>query len=77
MYYFQPVTSDLRKPDNESDLLQYSLLGKSKTKLLDCPLLKAEAFQGHISLDENFVNKFFKAQQYFWGWIKESHRTHK
>lgn len=44
MYYFQPVTSDLRKPDNESDLLQYSLLGKSKTKLLDCPLLKAEAF---------------------------------
>lgn len=65
MNYFHPVTSNLSKPDNQSYMLQYSLLSKSKTKQSDHPLLQAEAFQGHVSLDENLANKFFKGQRYF------------
>lgn len=60
MYYFHPVTSNLRKPNNQSYMLQYNLLGKSKTKQSDHPLLQAEAFQVHVSLDEILANKFFK-----------------
>lgn len=52
------------------------LTGKKQSKMIKLSSLESR-FQGCIYSDANFVSKFFKSQQYFWGQIKESHRTHK
>lgn len=75
MYYFQPVTSGLRKLNNESDLLQYSLQGKkpkkrknpknqkqttNQTQIIRSSFVESRSFLQLYSLDENFVKSILK-----------------
>lgn len=62
MYYFQPVTSDLRKLNNEFSI-QLSGEKKKKNKpatTTSAFLLKAEVFYSFIPLDENSVKSILK-----------------